>query len=101
MSLITQREQYEPNQCIINKSAGHNINSSGFMISDYGGLGFRCLDTGHYASQHLNDDGISEDESLVVSTGKGRCGYRSLETIYSYFQNRVVYHSGDHPGDAA
>ena len=83
MPSITPRERYKPNQCIINKSAAHNIKANDFKMGDDGCLGYRSLEIRHSSSQHLNEDDISEDESLGVTPGDGRRGYRSLETIHS------------------
>ena len=68
-------------------------------MSDYGGLRYWSRKTRHSTSQHLNEDGISDNESLGVSAGEERRGYRSIETTLSYFKCFVVYHSGDQSGD--
>ena len=47
----------------------------------------------------MNKNGISDDESLGVSMGDGRGGFRSKETIQCSYLICGVYCSGDISGD--
>ena len=58
-------------------------------------IGYWSYDTSHYHFQHLNDDGISEDESLEVSASYGRCEYRLIDNIHYNSCNCGAYHSSD------
>ena len=64
------------------------------MIRDES-LGYWYQETSNSSYHHCNDDGISYDESIGVSTGDIRRGYRYLDTINSSYRDRGVYHSGD------
>ena len=47
-------------------------------MSGDGGIGYWSQETSHYSLLNQNADGISDDESLEVSAGDGRCGNRYL-----------------------
>ena len=64
-----------------------------------GSLGYWYQYTGHYSSNHPNDDGISGDVNLGVSAGDGRRGFRSQDTSHSSSCNREFYLRGDKNGD--
>ena len=52
-------------------------------------LGYWSRETSHYLSHYRNNDGISEDEIIEVSSGNGIRGNRYLETSYTYSINCV------------
>ena len=58
-------------------------------------LGYWSYETSHSSSHHCNDDEISDNEILEVSSGDGRRGNRSLETSHYYSRNHRGYHSSD------
>ena len=58
-------------------------------------LGYWSRETSHYLSHYRNNDGISEDEIIEVSSGNGIRGNRYLETSHSSSCNHGVYYSCD------
>ena len=64
-------------------------------MSGDGSFGYRYLNTSHYLSCHIYDDGISDDESLTMSAGDGRIGYRYQDTSHYSSLNSGFYHSYD------
>ena len=57
------------------------------------------LENNHYPSHQCNGNVITDDESLGLSTGDGRGGYRSQDTIHYSSHNIGFYHIGDQSGD--
>ena len=70
----------------------------GLGVGGDGSLVYQYLDTVHLFSQHRNDDGISDDGSIGVSTCDGRGVFRSQETIHSFYINRGAYCHGCQSG---
>ena len=54
-------------------------------------LGYWSLETSHSFSHHRNENGISEDKIIEVSTGDGKHGYWSLNTTHSSSCNRRFF----------
>ena len=58
-------------------------------------LGYWSRETRHYSTHHRNEDEISDENIIEVSSGDGRCVYRYLGTSHYYSLNREVHHSSD------
>ena len=66
--------------------------ASFFMMYGYGSLGYWSHYTVHSSSYRRNDDNeISEEEGLEVSSGDKRRGDRSLENSQSFSLHRGLY----------
>ena len=68
-------------------------------MSSYGSFGYHFLETSHFSSLHINDNGVSGDIIIVVSAGDGRLGFRSQDTSHSSSRNCGVYCHGGRSGD--
>ena len=68
-------------------------------MSGDGSLGYWSQDTSHSPYHHCNNNDISNDESLGVSVGDIKRGFRSQETSHYSSRNCVVYRHGDQSCD--
>ena len=60
-----------------------------------GSLGYWSIETSHYSYNHFNNDVISDNDSIEVSTGDVIRGHIFIDTRSSSYHKHVFYHSSD------